>query len=296
MRRVLLILTILCLICLDASATKRALIVCIGDYPAESGWNKLAAQNDKQLVLDLLDRCGFQSANIVCLADAAATYLSIISALEQLAVICCSGDQVYIHFSCHGQQITDQDGDEALLDPKDRLDETIVPYDANIAYNWHGYKGDHHLLDDTINMYMERIRNAVGRRGSILLVADACHSAGIAREDASADTLHFRGAIDAFSQPYQGKPGKPSVSPVNFVSFSACKDFETNFEVDVDGFRYGRLTYAVNHCLKPGMTADELASAIETIYRQLPMPKGKSQSVRYELPDNLKNRVLFDAR
>ena len=296
MKRVLAYL-LLMLVCLPALAgSKRALVVCIGDYPAVSGWNPIASQSDKAIILDMLARCGFDSENVICLEEAGATYGAITSALETLARNARSGDQIYVHFSCHGQQITDQDGDEALANPKDLLDESLVPYDASVAFNWHNYRGENHLLDDTLNGYLARIQKAVGKRGFVLLVADACHSGDISREDVDADLPPFRGAVDVFKQPYQGKTGKPAVNPVTWISFSACKEFQTNFEVEVDGRRYGRLSYAISRCLKPGMTAEQLADALSQEYRRLPMPKGKSQSPLFDIPSSLKSRVLFDGQ
>ncbi|MBR0499836.1 MAG: caspase family protein [Bacteroidales bacterium] len=288
---------LLCVLCIPSyGGTKRALVVCVGDYPSESGWNTLASQNDKALVLDLLDRCGFPSSNVVCLTETEATYAAIVKALEELATVSRPGDQIYIHFSCHGQQITDQNGDEALRDPKDRYDEALIPYDASVAYNWNGYRGEHHLIDDTLNDYLARIRKAIGSQGTILLVADACHSGDISRENIDPSLPPFRGALDAFDQPYRGSTRKPVTQPSSWISISACKSFQTNFEVEIDGRRYGRLTYAISRCLKPGMSAGELVSALDACFRQLPMPLGKSQSPLFEMPDNLKKHILFDGR
>lgn len=288
---------LLCVLCIPSfGGTKRALVVCVGAYPSESGWNTLASQNDKALVLDLLDCCGFPSSNVVCLTETEATYAAIVKALEELATASRPGDQIYIHFSCHGQQITDQDGDEAVRDPKDRYDEALIPYDASVAYNWNGYRGEHHLIDDTLNDYLARIHKAIGSRGTILLVADACHSGDISRENIDPSLPPFRGALDAFDQPYRGSTSKPVTQPSSWISLSACKSFQTNFEVEIDGQRYGRLTYAISRCLKPGMSAGELVSALDACYRQLPMPLGKSQSPLFEMPDNLKKHILFDGR
>ena len=297
MKKIYLLLLLLCLLGFEASGgTKRALVVCIGAYPPESGWNTLSSQNDKALVLATLTRCGFPVSNISLLEESKATCAAIVSALEQLAADARPGDQVYIHFSCHGQQITDQDGDEALRDPKDRLDEALVPYDAFISYNWHGYKGDRHLIDDTINALLHRIHQAVGRRGTVLLVADACHSGDVSRDDADAPLPPFRGAVDVFEQPFYGTTTKPVVNPVSWISLSACKEFQTNFEVEVNGRRYGRLTYALSRCLEPGMTAGQLCDALLVQYRQLPLPKGKSQTPWFVIPEKMKSRKLFDGR
>lgn len=84
----------------------------------------------------------FLPENIICLQDREATHDAIVNALDRLLSLAETGDQIYVHFSCHGQQITDHDGDEALINPRDIYDEAIVPTDACIAYGWNGYKGE----------------------------------------------------------------------------------------------------------------------------------------------------------
>ena len=133
MKRMVLILFTLLMCCNAICGTRRALLVFVGDYPSESGWNRIAAQNDKRIVLRMLADNGFRAKDVICLEEAGATYGAIISALDKLADETGPGDQVYVHFSCHGQQITDQDGDESLVDPKDRYDEALVPYDACVS-------------------------------------------------------------------------------------------------------------------------------------------------------------------
>ena len=108
MKRMALIFFTLLLCCNAFCGTRRALVVFVGDYPTESGWNRIAARNDRRIVLKMLADNGFRAADVTCLEDAGATYAAIISALEKFAAEARPGDQVYVHFSCHGQQITDQ--------------------------------------------------------------------------------------------------------------------------------------------------------------------------------------------
>lgn len=273
--------------------TKKALTVFIGDYPTDSGWNKIASQNDKSVVLNMLYSLGFETTDITVLEESGATYNSIISALSDLSAKACSGDRIYIHFSCHGQQITDQDGDEALLKPGDKLDEAIVPYDAAVAYNWHGYKGDKHLTDDILNGYFSKIQKAVGQKGSLVVVYDACHSGDVDRDSVEKEYPSFRGSYDAFNQPLKARSGNPSTREVFWISISACKDFQTNFEVCIEGRMYGRLSYAISRCLKSGMSAQALAESLAKEYDILPMPDRKHQSLQYYIPEKLDVKQLF---
>jgi hypothetical protein len=72
--------------------------------------------------------------------------------------------------------------DEALVDSRDKYDEALVPYDACVSYGWNGYKGEKHLLDDTLNEWLNKIATKVGKDGCVILVADACHSGDLERE------------------------------------------------------------------------------------------------------------------
>ena len=49
MKRMVLILFTLLMCCNAICGTRRALLVFVGDYPSESGWNRIAAQNDKRI-------------------------------------------------------------------------------------------------------------------------------------------------------------------------------------------------------------------------------------------------------
>ena len=49
---------------------KRALLIGIGDYPAEYGWNKIHGQNDVEIIRQTLNKQGFPNENISVLIDA----------------------------------------------------------------------------------------------------------------------------------------------------------------------------------------------------------------------------------
>lgn len=293
MKKAVAILFSMLLCCNVFCGTKRALAVFVGDYPKESGWNRIASQNDKEIVLKMLWSNGFRSSDVTILEETGATYNAIIKAMGELAVKVKSGDQVYIHFSCHGQQITDQDGDEMLVDSNDRYDEALVPYDASVAYGWHGYKGEKHLTDDVLNEYFSRIQKAVGPKGCLLVVNDACHSGGLEMDETPDEMPPHRGTFDAFNQPLRGRTTKPEIHQVSWLSISACKSFQTNYEVNIDGKLYGRLSYAISRCFSPGQSADALVKAIATEYKSLPMPDGKVQTLQYTIPGKAGSIKLF---
>ena len=92
--------------------SRYALLIGIGDYPEDSGWNKIHGNNDISIIKSTLIRQGFSEDSIMQLIDSAATKSNILKAFDDLAARLRYGDVAYIHFSGHGQQVSDLNGDE----------------------------------------------------------------------------------------------------------------------------------------------------------------------------------------
>lgn len=180
-------------------ATRHGLVIGLGEYK-DRAWSKIHGDRDVPIVKEMLIKCGY--TDIVTLINNQATKTGITSAFSQLAQRCKKGDMVYIHFSGHGQQITDVNGDE-----DDGWDEAWIPYDAMFAYS-NSYKGEKHLIDDEIALWMSKIRNKIGASGSLLLVVDACHSGDSSRDAITDDEIYIRGAEKDFIIPLKKKPLK----------------------------------------------------------------------------------------
>ncbi len=238
-------ITVFCLcffLCIQSlsATTRRALVIGIGDYPKESGWEKINGDKDIPLVEEMLTINGFKKADILELKNEQATYSAICKALSDLASVSDEGDMVYIHFSGHGQQITDISGDE-----KDGLDEAWIPYDAYQKFQKGKYEGEHHLLDDQLNTYLHNIREKVGETGKIIVIADACHSGEASREMEMKNDVKYvvRGTSDIFviPQEYLAKKSQKVLYPINWTFISACKPYQCNYEYNENG----SLTYAL---------------------------------------------------
>ena len=169
------ILLVVLLISIPSQATKRALIIAVGDYPENSGWGAISSVNDVPLIKNSLLINGFLEQDIMILLDAKATKQGILDALEQLQSKIVKGDIVVIHYSGHGQQIFDDNGDEI-----DNKDEALVPYDAFVRYSA-TYKGENHLRDDTIGTIVTNFGNKLGKSGQLLVLLDSCHSGSATR-------------------------------------------------------------------------------------------------------------------
>ena len=192
---------ILLLLSLSITAqTKRALVIGLGEQQ-DKAWNKINGDKDVPFVQAMLKNAGFKSVTI--LENQQATKVGIVGAFKRMTASCKQGDVVYIHYSGHGQQMTDVHNDE-----KDGLDECWIPYDAcrKASATYHGEK---HLTDDELNVYLNAIRNKIGAKGKLLVVIDACHSGDGTRGDEDevvrgvedtlvVDSLNARGLYETF--------------------------------------------------------------------------------------------------
>ncbi len=156
-----------------AQAGFHALLIGIGDYPAEGGWKKISSSNDLDVISQSLQNRGVPAADIATLSDAAATRDGILNAfrhdfLDKLR----PGDVAYFQFSGHGQQVIDEpDGDEL-----DGFDEAIVPYDSPMKFEAGVNEGQKLIRDDELSGLLTEARRRIGPRGNLVVVLDACHS------------------------------------------------------------------------------------------------------------------------
>ena len=247
MKRLLISLSCI-LICLSAAARNRALLIGIGEYPESSGWEKISAANDMKLLSSTL-----KGYDITILQDEKATYSGIKNAFAQFTAKCTAGDTVIVHFSCHGQQMVQEK--ENIQEEQDRLDEALVPFDAQRKIS-SSYKGENHLRDDEFGLMIDRLRERITNKGLVIVLLDACHS-DTAFRSAEDEKKHIiiRGARDIFGADDESKYDplkykKPLVmiqesdklSDVLYIS--ACKAYQVNRETIQNGIGYGSLTYS----------------------------------------------------
>ena len=105
---------------------RKALLVGINDYKGVSDLR--GCVNDiLDMHFSLRSLFNFQTREIRVLTDSRATKANIIHRLKWLVDGAKPGDFLVFHFSGHGSQIRDRDGDELV----DHLDELICPYDMD---------------------------------------------------------------------------------------------------------------------------------------------------------------------
>ncbi len=172
---------------------KYALIIAVGSYPEAGGWKSLASANDVPLVKNALLHHGFAEEHIAVLLNEEATKSGINKALNSLYEKAGPKDIVVIHYSGHGQQITDDNGDEI-----DGYDEALVPYDAQKGFMVGVYEGENHIRDDDFGVYLEKLQAKLGEDGNVLVIIDACHSGTATRSEG---TTTYRGTFETFYVP-----------------------------------------------------------------------------------------------
>lgn len=247
---------LLLITCMLSAQEKHALVIGIGEYQ-DSEWGHICGDEDIPYVEKLLEECGFEDRMI--LRNSEATKQAVCDAFKELAAKSSEGDMIYVHFSGHGQQMSDLDGDET----DDEWDESWIPYDACRQFGPDD-DGSRHLSDDEVNDFLHLIRGKVGRNGRILVVVDACHSGGSSRAQDDIDEAEWpsRGVSSKFVIPERKKARKTAAADEDWLIISACESYQRNFEVRKP--RVGKLTYCMYMLRKsfPEMSNEGLIDAL----------------------------------
>jgi hypothetical protein len=171
------------------NAKRCALLVGIdayGDGPATvRPWKSLAgALNDIQALETVLKGHPY-NFEVAVLTDRDATFQGIKRAFQEKLIDCVRGpgDVAFFHYSGHGQQVTDDNGDEW-----DGFDETIVPFDNRGIRD-----GTNNIRDDHMNVWLAKLR---AKKSEVFLSFDSCHSGSMSRgagEEDPKEDANFRG-------------------------------------------------------------------------------------------------------
>jgi hypothetical protein len=226
-----------------------ALLVGIDAYPRLSPHEQLhGCVNDVELMASVLrETFGFPEDGITLLRDADATRDGILAAFDSLLAAARPDDVVVVHYSGHGSQMTDREGDEA-----DGLDETIVPHDSGRAPD-----PNRDITDDEILAWLARLTAVTTR---VTLVFDCCHSGTVSRDAFGARARwvapDLRPVEELPPSPVPGTravPGAREVGPSGwlplserYVLMAGCRDTESSYEYspNADGrLHHGALTY-----------------------------------------------------
>ncbi len=144
---------------------RKALLVGINDYPGTQN-DLMGCVNDTTNVYDVLVKYfSFAPQDIQMLSDSRARKAAILGGLKSLVAGAKDGDTLVFHYSGHGSQVADMEGDEP-----DGKDEVLCPYD----FDW----TDGFIKDDDLASLLAELKKGV--RMEIIL--DSCHSGTGTRE------------------------------------------------------------------------------------------------------------------
>jgi hypothetical protein len=234
---------------------KHALVVAIGSYNQldGKGWKKISSVNDTSYLLPALRKQGFEKENIQVILDEEGTIENIRIAMNGLISKIGEKDIVFIHFSTHGAQIEDDNGDEL-----DGLDEAIVTYNAISPRFSTDFKKDskNYLRDDELGAFIDKIRRKAGQSGDVLVIMDNCHSGSGTRNVG----LTRGGEAPLVSKPInysnqkrdehialEAAKNEAGLAPQ--VIISASRADQLNTEIKINGQGVGSLSYAVGKAL-----------------------------------------------
>jgi len=137
---------------------KRALLIGINRYQIPGSDLRGCVNDVKNLESALVEFCGFRTADIETLTDLKATKKAMEAGIKRLVTGGRKGDVLLLHYSGHGSNVPDDNGDEA-----DRRDEILCPTDLD-------WKDP--LRDDWLRTTFDSLRSGV----SLTVVMDCCHS------------------------------------------------------------------------------------------------------------------------
>lgn len=269
----------------------KALLVGVNQYKLP-GADLQGCVNDTTNVRDiLLQYCGFNVKDIRVLVDSRATKKGIMDRLAWLVKDARAGDRLLFHFSGHGSQIRDRDGDEL----KDSLDEIICPHDMD----WDGT----YIVDDELKALFAELPKGV----HLEVLLDSCHSGTGTREamaPQAAETpppvrLRFlTPPVDILCR-QMGDDDLAvtrllrSANPANHVLFSGCRDNQTSADAYIKGTYNGAFTYYFCKSIRDARGAVTRAEILKSLRASLKYEKF-DQVPQLECTAALKKKKLLE--
>ncbi|KAJ7115378.1 caspase domain-containing protein [Mycena epipterygia] len=212
-----------------SKCTGRRRALCIGiNYRGQSHELRGCINDAKHVFNFLIRRAGYKAEDIVVLTDdsphprSQPTRQNIIDAMQWLVRDARPHDALFFHYSGHGGQTRDLDGDEV-----DGYDEVIYPVD----YKRHG-----HIVDDEMHAIMVKSLPAGCR---LTAVFDSCHS-GTALD--LPYIYDHRGRLKG--RQVSQRAVRRKATDADVISLSGCKDGQTSADTFADGMSVGAASHA----------------------------------------------------
>jgi hypothetical protein len=271
---------------------KKALLIGINRYQIPGADLRGCVNDVNNLKSVLIDLFGFSTKNIKTLLDAQATTKNMKLEIEKLIQGAKAGDVLVFHYSGHGSNVPDDDGDEA-----DRRDEILCP--TNLDWK-------DPLRDDWLRDTFDKLPQDV----NLTVIMDCCHSGSNTREIVPPDApikqrylpspwdlvaaesgRSLRGEVQGGHADLRAgaKPTKGEVVEVNMpeVLVTGCRDTQTSADAYIAGSYNGALTYhlvkAIRERKGQGTYRELHARTLELLkkgrYEQRPQLEGQAANL-----------------
>ena len=297
-----------------SSGAKRALIIGVNDYDADSISNLGGCVNDAREVQKvLMEKFGVSERNVVLISSPApegkpedlATRTRILQGFEDLIEQSEPGDMVVVYFAGHGSRVRDRD-----LDESSGRDSTIVPSDA---LRWS--KKDEFVSADVLDItddevHVKLLRLAKKGVDNITLIFDSCHSGTMSRgpgdqmtarqapeDDRPADMLApvpYTEEEKALLQESRKNASGWTAADGKYTMISGCRDSEFSYEIpgrgdDGEEIKRGALTFFLVQALWEAQPGDTYRDIYE---RVLPRVTGNNAAQHPQI-DGALDREIF---
>jgi metacaspase-1 len=233
---------------------KKAVLIGINKYRIP-GADLRGCVNDVKNVSSVLTRFyGFPKKNLTILTDLKATKKAMESAIHRLIANAKKGDILLLHYSGHGSNVPDDNGDEA-----DNRDEILCPTDLD----WRDP-----LRDDWMRVEFDKLPAGV----SLTVIMDCCHSGtntrALPQPDAPRIERFLPCPLDLMASesgrvlkdgirtslhrrvPKIGKKRDVVHARIPEVLITGCRDTQTSADAYMGGTYNGALTYSLCAVLK----------------------------------------------
>jgi len=263
------------------ASVRRALLIGINKYKALPRLQ--GSINDIETMRQvLITKYDFSEKRITMLMDEAATRAGILNALEQLVKDTGPQDVVYVHYSGHGSQVADLNGDE-----EDGLDETLVPQDGRTAEV-------RDIVDDELDAIFARLRARTA-----VIVLDSCHSGTATRSlDIRTRSVPQDTRISLYRPADVATRAIVPMLSSHFVVMTGAASHQEALDGPVGGRYHGFFSYALSRSLSAsGASASprEVFGGIERELKRIQTQFGRSSMPEPQLeapPDLLEKSLL----
>lgn len=233
---------------------KRALLIGINRYRITGADLRGCVNDVKNLEQALITYYGFTVQDITCLTDLQATKEAIQSSVQKLIKSAKEGDVLLLHYSGHGSNVPDDNGDEA-----DYRDEILCPTDLD----WRDP-----LRDDWLRKTFDKLRSGV----SLTVIVDCCHSGTMTRAITLQDApviprflpcpldimtvesgRKLRGTVRGMlGKAPRGKNREGDIvhADIPELMISSCRDTQMSADARIGGTYNGALTYFLVESIK----------------------------------------------